>query len=207
MEDIWLSRAKRLQAIASCGLHYATGAHDRERYRELVDLANAMLADLGNVPLRRIEELVPDFARSYATPRVDVRGAVIEGDRILLVREASDGKWALPGGFADVGASPSENVVREIREEAGIEVTARHLYNLRHKARGSYPADVRDFYKLFFLCERADRSPPRAGGETRDAAFFARGRLPPLSLGRVLPDDIAAAFAAHAQGGPAALFD
>lgn len=112
-----------------------------------------MLAKLGNVPIRRIEELVSGFARGYATPRVDVRGAVVDGDRILLVREKSDGLWALPGGFADVGLSAAQNVEKEILEEAGLKVSACRLYGVRHKASASYPPDVRDFHKMFFLCK------------------------------------------------------
>lgn len=145
MEDIWLARAKRLQAIATSGLHFTDNGYDRERYEELAAIANAMLADLGNVPVARIEGLISASAQGYATPHVDVRGAVIEEGRILLVRERTDDKWALPGGFADIGHSPGENVAKEIREEAGIEVTARHLYHLRHMARHGYPADARDF--------------------------------------------------------------
>ena len=199
MEDIWLARAKRLQAIASSGLHFTEGAFDRERYEELAELAHAMLADLGTVPVSRIEDLVPEFAKGYATPKIDVRGAVIEDDRILLVREKTDGKWALPGGFADVGHSPAQNTVKEIQEEAGITVTARYLYNLRHKARHGYPADARDFYKLFFLCDRPDRTPPQPGLETMGAAFFAPDDLPELSLGRIIAKDITDAFAFHAS--------
>ncbi len=207
MEDRWLARAKRIQAIASSGLHFTDGAFDRERYQELAELAHAMLADLGNVPVSRIEDLVPDFARGYATPKIDVRGAVIEDGKILLVQERTDQKWSLPGGFADVGHSPAENVVKEIREEAGIRVTARHLYNLRHKARHGYPSDVRDFYKLFFLCDRMDRTPPLPGTETMDAAFFALDALPELSIGRILPEDIANAFAFHARPDKVTPFD
>ncbi|MCE8006248.1 NUDIX hydrolase [Aestuariivita sp.] len=207
MENIWLNRAKRIQAIASCGLHYTDVAYDRERYEELAALANEMLSDLGNVPVSRIEGLVPDFAKGYATPRVDVRGAVIEDGRVLLVREKTDGNWALPGGFADVGRSPAENIVKEIAEEAGIVVTARHLYDVRHKARHRYPADTRDFYKLHFLCDRRERTAPEPGSETMEAAFFAPDALPPLSLDRTLPDDITTAFTALREAGTATRFD
>ena len=196
MEDRWLAWAKRLHAIASTGLHYAQGPFDRERYAEAAEIASAMLAALADVPPCRILELVPDLARSYATPLVEVRAAIVEhGTRILLVREASDGLWTLPGGFADVGRSPRENVVKEVFEEASIRVDARMLYAVRYKARHRYDADLRDFYKLFFLCERLDDAVPRPGAETTDAAFFAEDAIPPLSTGRTLPEDVAAAFA------------
>ncbi|MQA56984.1 NUDIX hydrolase [Pseudomonas piscis] len=197
MESSWLTHAKRLQAIASTGLHFCKDAHDRERYREVADIAHQMLAQLGNVPLERITELVSDFAQRYSTPMVEVRGALIEDHKILLVREMTDGLWALPGGFADVGLSASENVIKEIHEEAGIEVAVRGLYSIRHKAKGPYKADHRDFYKLYFLCDRQQRLAPVAGSEASEAGFFALDQLPPLSQGRTVERDIHEAFDFH----------
>lgn len=194
MEDQWLTWAKRLQGIASTGLNYCREPYDRERYDEVAAIARDMLAALGGVPPRRIEGLVPDFARGYATPKVEVRGAVFEGDRILLVREVSDGLWTLPGGFADVGKSPGENVVKEVWEEARLRVRATRLYSLRHKAKHGYDPDARDFYKIYFLCERLDDARPAPGAETAEVGFFPADALPPLSRGRTLETDIHAAF-------------
>lgn len=207
MESEWLTHAKRLQAIASTGLHFTKDEHDRERFAEVAEIANAMLAALGGVPVERIAGLVSDFAKGYATPKVDVRGALIEDDRILLVRERSDGRWTLPGGFADVGLSAAQNVEKEMLEEAGLAVAARALYGVRHKAKRPYEPDARDFYKLFFLCERTGGADPCAGAETCDARFFPRDALPELSLARVLESDIHAAFAFRAGERSTALFD
>ncbi|MEX0318627.1 MAG: NUDIX hydrolase N-terminal domain-containing protein [Ruegeria sp.] len=207
LEDTWLARAKRLLALAETGQHFTSDPFDRERYDEVAAMARAMLADLGRVPLARIDGLISDHAAGYATPSLDVRGAVIRDGRILLVRERADGRWALPGGFADIGKSPAENAEKEIWEEAGLHVRARHLYALRHKARHPYPADARDFYKLFFLCEEVGTDLPRPGSETSEAAFFPEGALPDLSLGRVLHADIDAAFAAHRAATVVTRFD
>ena len=207
MENEWLTWAKRLQALASTGLHFTRDEHDRERFAEVAGIADAMLAALGNVPIERIRGLVSDFAQGYATPKVDVRGALIEEGHILLVRERSDGRWTLPGGFADVGLSAARNVEKEILEEAGLAVSARRLYGLRHKAKQAYEPDARDFYKLFFLCERSDAAEPCGGAETSDARFFPPGALPELSLARVLESDIEAAFAFAAGELRAPLFD
>ena len=147
MESQWLTLAKRLQAIASTGLHFSTDEYHRERFAEVGEIANLMLADLATVSVERIQSLVSDHAKGYSTPKVDVRGALIEEDRILLVREKSDGLWTLPGGFADVGQSPAQNVAREFFEEAGLEVEVKHLYSVRHKAKQPYEPDIRDFYK------------------------------------------------------------
>lgn len=207
MEDRWLAHAKRLQAIASTGLHFARDPYDRERYEEIAAIANEMLADLAGVPIERIENLVSDFARGYATPKVDVRGALIEDGRILLVRERSDRRWTLPGGFADVGLSAAENVVKEMDEEAGVRVEVQALYGVRHKAKQPYEPDARDFYKLFFLCARDGGETPQPGPETMDAGFFPPGNLPELSRARVTEADIRAAFDFREGKRAAALFD
>ena len=207
MEDKWLAWAKRLQALASTGLHYGEGEFDRERYAEIEGIANQMLATLGNVPVRRIQELVSEFAQGYATPKIDVRGAVFENDKVLLVKEASDGLWTLPGGFADVGISPGENVVKEIWEEATIKVSANAVYGIRHKARHEYDPDVRDFYKLFFLCDKRCSGSARPGPEVTDVGYFGIGELPPLSTGRVIEKDILAAFNFKNNPSALAMFD
>ena len=120
--------------------------------------------------------------------------------KILLVREKSDGGWTLPGGFADVGLSASENVIKEVREEAGLDVSVHGIYAIKHKAKYPYKQDLRDFYKLFFLCEQGGEPSPRVGPETSDVAFFDPKALPALSTTRVLEVDILAAFV-YAQDG------
>jgi ADP-ribose pyrophosphatase YjhB (NUDIX family) len=207
MEDLWLAWAKRLQAIASTGMHYTVGQYDKERYAEIAAIANGMLAALADVPVSRIHNLVSDFAKGYSTPLVDVRAAVFEEGRILLVREISDGLWTLPGGFADVGKSPAENVVKEVWEEATIRVRAEALYSVRHKAKHEYDPDTRDFYKLFFLCERLDATAPQPGPEIAAAGFFGPEEIPPLSTGRILEKDIVAAFEFRAHPHKLSRFD
>ncbi len=207
MEDTWLARAKRLLALAETGQHFSKDPFDRERFEEIAEIARAMLADLGQVPLSHIDGLISQHAAGYATPSIDIRGAVIRDGCILLVRERSDGFWAMPGGFADIGSSPAENIEREVWEEAGLRVRAGHLFALRHKARHPYPADARDFYKLFFLCDEIGDQAPTPGEETHDAAFFPPNALPDLSLTRNLGADIQAAFQSNAVGRTAAVFD
>ncbi|XOV84771.1 MAG: NUDIX hydrolase [bacterium] len=193
MEDQWLTWAKRLQALASTGLHFDVSEHDNERYREVSDIAQRMLAGLGQLPLEQISNMHPDAAQSYATPLIDVRGAVFRGDDILLVQEKSDQRWTLPGGYADVGLSAAQNIEKEIAEEASLTVRARALYAVKHKAKHPYKPDVRDFYKFFFLCEALDEVDPQAGFECLDAGYFPVHQLPELSTGRVIAADIEAA--------------
>ena len=208
MESSWLTYAKRIQSIADTGMTFATDDFDKERYQALADIGNKMLADLGNVPIERIENLLGDLGNGYATPKVDVRGAVLKNNKILLVKEKTDGLWALPGGYADSGLSASQNVKKEISEEAQIDVTVISLYAIKHKAQHDYAPDVREFYKLFFLCKQNDeRVMATPGMEVSDVDFFSFSQLPPLSTGRVNLNDIETAFAASAGKLAKVLFD
>lgn len=194
MEDAWLSRAKRLHAIASTGVHFTESDFDRERYAEIAEIATQMLADLGKRPIEQLQDLFPEFGRSYATPMVDVRAAILRGDRILLVKEKFDGLWTLPGGYADVGLSAGKNAVKEVREESGLDVTVNRLIGVFHKAKHAYRQDPRDFYKFYFLCEESSGQEPAIGPETTDVDFFTLPSLPPLSLGRSIKQHIELAF-------------
>jgi ADP-ribose pyrophosphatase YjhB (NUDIX family) len=206
-ENQWLGYAKRLQAIASTGRFFGESDFDKERYEEIARIANNMLGDLGNRPIDEIADLFPDFAKGYATPKVDVRAAVIRDKRILLVREKLDGLWTLPGGFADVGVSAAENVTREVMEESGLSVRAAQLFGVFHKAKHEYTQDARDFYKFYFLCEELKKQEPAPGVETSDAAFFLMKDLPPLSEGRSIKKHIALAFEYHSNDNLPTVFD
>ncbi|RYH08322.1 NUDIX hydrolase [Tropicimonas sp. IMCC6043] len=206
MEDIWLGYAKRLQALAVTGLHYSPEEYDRERFAEIDSIARQMMARLGRVPLAHLTGL-PEPCEGYATPKNDIRAAVIREGRILLVREKSDGRWTMPGGFADIGHSASEVAVKETREEAGLRVRADRLFCLRHRAKQPGDPDHRDFYKIFFLCTPLDDAAPAPGPETSGAEFFATEDIPEMSLGRSTPADIARALAHHADPTLPAEFD
>jgi len=125
----------------------------------------------------------------YATPKIDVRGVVIEQNKILLVQERRDKRWTLPGGFADVGVSPAENVVKEIREESGYQTRAVKLlaaYDRNKHPHGPYTYHI---YKLFFLCD-LEGGKAQASIETSAAEFFAEDDLPTLSISRVTEEQI-----------------
>ncbi len=191
-EDSWLGWVKKIHAIAGTGQHFAASDFDKERYDELNEIATAMLATLAQSQPAAISNLFPDHGQGYSTPKVEVRGAVFDrdSDKILLVREKADGLWCLPGGFTEIGLSPSENIVKEVQEEAGIDVVVSRMFALKHKAKHDYRPDPRDFYKLFLLCDAPHGAVPKAGMETSDARYFAIDALPPLSEGRTIAADV-----------------
>jgi ADP-ribose pyrophosphatase YjhB (NUDIX family) len=207
MENDWLSDAKKLQAIALTGIEFTKDDYDKERYIEILNIAQQIISNIGNVPISRIEDLVSYHAKGYETPKVDVRGAVFRDDKILLVREKADGLWTLPGGYADVGLSAAENIEKEILEEAGIHTKADKIYSIRHKAKGAYDPDIRDFYKIFFICVALNDDDVKPGMETIDAKFFDLNQIPSLSTDRVIEEDLVMAWNAKQSGEHEVVFD
>jgi len=196
MEPVWLVWARELQAIAQTGLTFVTNGYDRERYTAIRSLAAQIMATQSDADFGRVEALFAEQA-GYATPKLDVRGAIFdENARILLVREIADaGRWTIPGGWADVNQSPAESVIREVREEAGLEVRVRKLAAVYDRARHPHqPPHPFHVFKLFFICEVIGGT-PEPGTETSEVAFFAENEIPgDLSLGRVVPHQIGRMF-------------
>jgi ADP-ribose pyrophosphatase YjhB (NUDIX family) len=192
-EPQWLTWARELQAIAQTGLTFSKDPYDLERYQRLRTLSLQIMAAESSTPLQRLEQLFEQDV-GYPTPKVDVRGAVIRGGEILLVREVSDGRWTLPGGWADVNVSAGDNVEREIREESGYEARARKLVAVwdSHRQGYVYP-HPHTIYKMFFLCELVGGQ-AKTSLETSEVAFFPVAALPELSLGRVNAGQIARLF-------------
>lgn len=196
-EPKWLHWVRELQAIAQTGLAFSQDPYDLGRYQRLRAIAAEMFSAGSGAEFARVEST---FAQEtgYATPKVDVRGAVFRDQRILLVQEASDGGWTLPGGWADVNQSVRECVEREIREESGFEARALKLAAVcdfrRQGHRSVLPFSI---YKMFFVCELIGGE-ARTSIETSGVDFFDPDSLPPLSLGRTNPRQIALMFA-HRQ--------
>ena len=195
-EPEWVALARELQAIAQTGLTYAQDPFDLERYEQVRKLSVRLFADGFGVDPVRLHEVF-DGLSGYATPQIDVRGAVFREDKVLLVREWSDGKWTLPGGWADVNHSPSENVVREVEEESGLRVTARKLAGVYDRRRHPYtPPDPRHVYKLYFVCDEVGGA-LATSYETTAVDFFPMSDLPELSRGRVLASHIRRVYDHH----------
>ena len=182
--------AIELAALAQNGLTYAGDRYDVSRYHRMQEMSADMLALLSDGSPEEFRQALLVEA-GHATPKVAVLTALFEDDRVLLVREATDGRWTLPGGWADAMDTPSEAAAREFAEEAGIAVRIAKLAAVHdgtrhnaHVAGGTgFPWHI---YKLMFIADRTDDAPPVAGldGETTDVGFFALNDLPELSTGR-----------------------
>jgi len=192
-DDPTLATLRELLAIAQNGLTFTSDQFDRERYTQLREIVEELL--------RAPHSAIPGFdpgavlgsEKGYATPKVDVRGAVFRDGRILMVRERSDGLWTLPGGWAEINQSPSDAIVKEIREESGFEARTTKLAAVFDRRRHAHPPSFHHIYKFFFLCELTGGSASHSI-ETDGVDFFAEEALPPLSVQRVTAAQIQTMF-------------
>jgi ADP-ribose pyrophosphatase YjhB (NUDIX family) len=188
VREKWLDWAIRIQSVAQSGLTYSRDKYDLERFHQLRELAAEIMCDYTGIPEERVVELFCS-ENGYQTPKIDVRAAVVEEGRILLVKEQIDGKWSLPGGWAEVNLSLSENVVKEVREEAGFTVEAESIVAVLDAKRKNPVQFPYGIYKIIMSCRRT-------GGafvpniETTESAFFLPEELPELSLGRTTGEQI-----------------
>ena len=177
-----LDLSRRLLALSQTGLHFTAEEYDRERYREIGDIATRLLELQSNVAADAVRQawFVED---GYATPKVDVRGAIFRDNRVLLVRERVDDKWTVPGGWADVNDSPSSAILKEIEQESGFTARVLKLAAIYDRNKRNRPAYLFHSWKLFFVCEITGGE-ARTSYETTAVEFFPLDALPELSTGR-----------------------
>ncbi|MFJ7666177.1 NUDIX hydrolase [Lysinibacillus sp. NPDC097195] len=178
----WLDWAKRIQAISQAGLTFSKDMYDIERFEELRNISAEIMAQYTELDMTKVKELFTNET-GYQTPKVDVRGVVFKNQRLLMVKETIDDKWALPGGFCDIGLSPAENVVKEVKEESGFDVMPVRILALLDKNKHPHPPEPYHYYKLFILCEIIGGQ-AAIGVETNNVEFFSEQHLPPLSTNR-----------------------
>lgn len=192
MNSKWSEWAQTLSAIAQNGLTYQTTPFDMERYQQIRTIAAEMVANAFNLEFSEAENLI-STDEGYATPKVDVRGAVFSERGILMVRERRDGLWTLPGGWADVGDTPSQAVEKEILQESGYVAKTLKLAAVFDRNGHGHPPYVFHVYKLFFVCKLTGGA-PATSIETDGVDFFAEDNLPDLSLPRVTESQIKRMF-------------
>lgn len=182
MEHQWLEWAKKIQSIAQIGLTYGKDVYDLERYEELRQLSVEMMAAYTDTKFERIPDLFANET-GYATPKVDIRAVVFREGKLLLVREKIDGAWSLPGGWADIGLTPAEVAVKEVREESGFDVKPVRLLGILDKKCHPHPPSPYHVYKIFIRCDITGGQASQ-GVETSDVGFFGPDELPELSTER-----------------------
>jgi ADP-ribose pyrophosphatase YjhB (NUDIX family) len=192
IEHKWLDWAKQLQSIAQAGLAYSKDIYDVERFELIRDISVEMLSQQTGMEMTVIKNLFANET-GYATPKVDIRAVIFKDNRILMVKENSDGSWSLPGGWADIGSTPSEVAVKEVKEESGFDVKAVKLLAVMDMKCHPHPPSPFHIYKMFIQCEIIGGQPMK-GVETSAVEFFAENKLPPLSMARNTQTQIEMAF-------------
>ena len=192
MEQKWLDWAKQLQSIAQTGLTYSKDVYDLERFELIRQISMEIMSEQTGVVMENIKDLFANET-GYATPKVDIRAVVFKDNKILMVKEKHDGDWSLPGGWADIGLTPSEVAVKEVKEESGFDVKVTKLLAVHDKKCHPHPPSPFHVYKMFIQCELIGGQPTE-GIETSAVEFFSEHELPPLSTARNTKNQIEMAF-------------
>lgn len=201
----WLEWAREIQALSQTGNHYAENEYQRERYHRLTEIAVEIINENAGLDHATLIGLF-QAQKGYATPKVDVRGAVFSEGKLLLVRERQDNGWTMPGGWADVGDVPSQAAEREVMEEAGFRVKARKLVGV-YDANRVGPLEIFHAFKLVFLCDLID-GVATPSNETSEVVFFGKEEIPAVLSGeRTRPRHIEDAFNALENPTIATVFD
>ncbi len=196
----WLEWAREIQAISQTGLHYAENNYQAQRYSRLSEISAEIISSHADIDG---SDLVKIFNQQigYATPRIDVRGAVFQAGNLLLVRERLDGGWTMPGGWVDVGDTPSGAVEREVHEESGFVVKARKIIGV-YDANRTGPLEIFHAFKIVFLCDIISGQ-ACTSDETSEVKFFAESDLPQILSGeRTRPRHLEDAFIALSNERP-----
>lgn len=189
MSNATIQLINRLKAIANMGLLYATNEYDKERYLELESISLQLLEQASGIHSGMLKEYFSPV-KDYPTAKVDIRALILSTDKkILLVQEQADGKWSLPGGWADIGFSPTETVIKECKEETGLDVEVQQLVAVFDKKMHAHPPQNVYVYKMIFHCTAITET-INTGFDVLNAQYFNMNELPPLSEDRILASQI-----------------
>lgn len=194
MSNKWVNWAIELQSLAQAGLFYGKDIYDKERYERVREISAEMMANITDVPIEKVKGLFCNET-GYQTPKIDTRAAIFKDNRILLVHE-NNGTWSLPGGWCDVNVSVAENTVKEVKEEAGLEVIAKRLIAVQDWRKHNVTNYAYGVCKVFMLCSII-------GGqfveniETTEYCYFAEEELPILATEKNSIEQIKMCFEAY----------
>lgn len=171
----WLKLAMEIQALAQDGLAYTNNNYDIERYNRLREISAEMISLKTDLSLDKVKDLFCN-EEGYQTPKLDTRAAIFKDNKILLVHENND-TWSLPGGWVDVLESIYSNTVKEVYEEAGLEVIPDKIIAIQDRNKHNIPIYAYGVCKVFVLCNLK-------GGifkeniETIEIKYFSYDELP-----------------------------
>ncbi len=204
MKEKWLEWAIELQSLAQAGLTYGKDIFDKERYARIREISAEMMAYKTDIPIQKVKELFCNET-GYQTPKLDTRAAIFQNGKILLVRENS-GKWSLPGGWVDVNVSVKENTIKEVKEEAGLDVTADKVIAIQDRSKHNQPVYAYGVCKIFVLCTIIGGT-FKENIETTGFAYFSENELPELAVEKNNEEQVRMCFEAYRAPNWSTLFD
>lgn len=204
MTEKWLEWAVELQSLAQAGLTYGHDVYDKERYERIRDISAEIMSQETELPFKKVKDLFCHEV-GYQTPKLDTRAAIFKENKILLVKE-NNGEWSLPGGWVEVNLSIKENTLKEVQEEAGLEVTADKIIALHHRAKHNLPVYPYGVCKVFVLCSLVGGT-FKKNSETTACAYFSLDELPPLAEAKNNAAQIEMCFEAYQSENWQVIFD
>ena len=190
----WLQWAVELQGLAQAGLYYAEDDYNRERYGRIREIAAEMVSFKTDISLEKVKDLFC-CETGYQTPKLDTRAAIFKDNKILLVHE-KNGTWSLPGGWVDVNVSVKENFIKEVREEAGLDVTVDTVVAVQDREKHNLPIYAYKVCKIFAVCTvTGGEFKPNA--ETTESRYFGLDELPLLAEEKNNEEQIRMCFEAY----------
>ena len=204
MKEQWLEWAIELQSLAQAGLTYGKDIFDRERYERIREISAEIMAYKTDIPVQKVKDLFCNET-GYQTPKLDTRAAIFQNGKILLVKENS-GKWSLPGGWVDVNVSVKENTIKEVKEEAGLDVTADKVIAIQDRSKHNFPVYAYGVCKIFVLCTIIGGA-FKKNIETTGFAYFSENELPELATEKNNEEQAKMCFEAYRTKNWSTLFD
>jgi len=183
--------SESLSAIARTGLGFTESLYEQERFEEILHVAADIrtVADEGLDGAEDAGGLVQEWLGQvgrgipgYVTPKVAVGAAVGNDDgELLLIQRADSGVWLYPTGWCDVGYSAAEVVVKEVREETGIDAEPVRLIAVLDGLRLGFTRVP--LYSLVFYCRATGGTLSPHPLECRDVGWFTPETLPSPLVG------------------------
>ena len=204
MKEQWLEWAIELQSLAQAGLTYGKDIFDRERYERIREISAEIMAYKTDIPVQKVKDLFCNET-GYQTPKLDTRAAIFQNGKILLVKENS-GKWSLHGGWVDVNVSVKENTIKEVKEEAGLDVTADKVIAIQDRSKHNLPVYAYGVCKIFVLCTIIGGA-FKENIETTGFAYFSENELPELATEKNNEEQVKMCFEAYRTKNWSTLFD
>lgn len=191
--DELIKIAMELQSIAQNGLTYTKDPFDKQRFERVREISAQMISMKTELPLEKVKDLFCNET-GYQTPKIETRAAIFKENKILLVKEQD--KWSLPGGWVDYNESIASNTIKEVKEEAGLDIIPLRIIAIQDRNKHNFPKFAYGIFKVFVLCYVISGS-FKENDETTESGFFSLDNLPIIDENKNVYDQIKMCFDAY----------